>query len=620
MASGVAESRRADEPGGDGPNADVMPPTGRQTVSFAALVGLGASLALGPLVRAARMPDTRVWSVLVACALVGGAAALGCRIRREIGRILVAVTGAVVAGAVVRWGCGEVLAAWAVLVGAAWSIAVVTRQTLSRPAAVTAAVVGVLAAVVGWNSNAGFRPLPLAAAVLGIVVGDRLFPGALRRAERRIGHVVGVGVSAILFALLAVVALLIPWLVSLGGRLFRRRPGNWDAIDDTDTARSWASRGTTRRVWPAVVAAVLLVAGFVVYRRVERSHQATNGGLALTTALNRSNGRGGAWWNEPTAIPASHKDDAWYPEYRRAIEWVMNQAVAFRPLHQYRVKDVKTAYVNVVGGYRRTWTPPKCACPEVTLWLFGGSTTFGIGQRDEFTIASQLAKEAWQHGVALRVVNKGEPADMHWQESQRLAWDLTREKAPDIVVFYDGVNEIWGTGTRRDSADHDPAQPIEPLVDQFFQGVLDVYDSDPPPTPKGAEVVSPGAAKPSTPEEVGRTSVARYERSRQISADIATARHLPMMWAWQPSRLSRPAVAGEPNDGDGEDDARRITAAAEADLPAGVVDLSRTFDGVDKPLFSDDVHHNELGAQLMAAALWRELVERYPAVIRADGG
>jgi lysophospholipase L1-like esterase len=44
-----------------------------------------------------------------------------------------------------------------------------------------------------------------------------------------------------------------------------------------------------------------------------------------------------------------------------------------------------------------------------------------------------------------------------------------------------------------------------------------------------------------------------------------------------------------------------------AGLPARVTDLSGVFDEVEEPIYIDGVHTNELGARLVAEALWADL-------------
>src|SRR5262249_15005402 len=122
--------------------------------------------------------------------------------------------------------------------------------------------------------------------------------------------------------------------------------------------------------------------------------------------------------------------------------WVLDERVALRPFRPRRLLDVTTRTVNVADRRRTTWTAPTCTCRRVRVWLYGGSGAFGIGQRDDHTIASELAKVAAAHGVTVDIENRAVPAAPHWRANELFLWDVTHERPPDLVVFYDGAEEV----------------------------------------------------------------------------------------------------------------------------------------------------------------------------------
>jgi lysophospholipase L1-like esterase len=102
--------------------------------------------------------------------------------------------------------------------------------------------------------------------------------------------------------------------------------------------------------------------------------------------------------------------------------------------------------------------------------------------------------------------------------------------------------------------------------------------------------------------------VERYDRSREVSRTAADAHGVPVRYIWQPTRYTRPLVESEPhNDGPSENYTRRSHALISHFLPDDVIDLSDALSGTDAPLFTDDVHHNELAARLVAEALYEQL-------------
>lgn len=109
-------------------------------------------------------------------------------------------------------------------------------------------------------------------------------------------------------------------------------------------------------------------------------------------------------------------------------------------------------------------------------------------------------------------------------------------------------------------------------------------------------------------EEMAATIVQRYDRSRQMSRATAEQHGIPIRYIWQPTRVSRPLVDEEPHgDAQGENYLRLAQQLIRFNLPDDVIDVSDALDGTRKPLFSDDVHHNEYGAQLVAKAIYANI-------------
>jgi hypothetical protein len=68
---------------------------------------------------------------------------------------------------------------------------------------------------------------------------------------------------------------------------------------------------------------------------------------------------------------------------------------------------------------------------------------WGTGARDDYTIASCVARHLAEVGVYADVVNFGESGYVSKQELIALLGELEKGNIPDLVVCLDGVNDTW---------------------------------------------------------------------------------------------------------------------------------------------------------------------------------
>lgn len=91
-------------------------------------------------------------------------------------------------------------------------------------------------------------------------------------------------------------------------------------------------------------------------------------------------------------------------------------------------------------GKRRTIKNPAPNAKKV--FMFGGSTMWGTGTPDRYTIPSQLQALL---GSEYDVYNFGETAFVSVQELNLLLEQLSKGFIPDVVIFYDGVNDTYAS-------------------------------------------------------------------------------------------------------------------------------------------------------------------------------
>lgn len=564
----------------------------------------GALAVIGPFLRSVDMPDSRLGLIL---AVGTGTSAALCWIGRRHWLIRIALP--LLAALALLPSEGRLVSLWvaANLVICDWAF---RRRAplphLPAPDQGAQLPVAVLLGVAAWRGSspeAVLGPAFFVATAALVTIVSSFVGHRLDHATRVLGSKAGAALASATFALLGLVLIVIPWPFQ---RILRVDPlegasaSGWISRSRVQTrSRSpWGhdpeGRPTPGRRLRGVAASALCIAtiGLIAFGATQ--------GMSDTHTDQAKHSFGGSGDDE---IPAAFAQDHWYPEYMQDSDWLMNQRTGtWRPLHSQRVADVSTRHINVRDGVRVSWSPPACECERISVWMYGGSTTFGVGQRDHHTIASELARAAYEEGRALDVVNRGVLGNLHWMEAQRFAWDLTLESPPDLVIFYDGANEVWAAQQLRDLGRGDIPQPLDPLVEEIWRGMKE-GGPPPPETPPGARLIDVEDEHLS-PAELGRLATDRYGRSLKMSGDTASANGVAVRWFWQPSMFNRPPVEGEPFDpGEQAREKRTMWHVAASTVPAGVVNLSDVFAKHGRPLFNDDVHHNEEGARLVAEAI-----------------
>ncbi|MFC1626946.1 SGNH/GDSL hydrolase family protein [Patescibacteria group bacterium] len=138
-----------------------------------------------------------------------------------------------------------------------------------------------------------------------------------------------------------------------------------------------------------------------------------------------------------------YKDKDWAKPYFEEFE--VSHTTDYQSFYEWRRPEFHGQYINVLpGGIRKTWNPEFSDQQNFsTIYTFGGSTMWGTGARDDFTIPSLLSKNLNQNKSNYLVMNFGESGYTLTQEIIYLLLKLKQGEKPDYVIFYDGVNDIY---------------------------------------------------------------------------------------------------------------------------------------------------------------------------------
>ncbi len=503
-------------------------------------------------------------------------------------------------------------------------------------------VIAVVFALLGHPTRAWVL-VGLAAVVFVLVLAGVPVERYVERAASRIAHwlgvVLGTGVGLLLVAAGGLFRLvggdpLTPRRDRGAG--WRPAPGREDGVQlASSTFGLEGARGgsASERSWRTVArAGVFAVGTLAVLVLVDLGigltwERLTGAGAPLESVQTRMNFTG----NQDTvadvradlpAMAASPWADAYFREIQRT-------PYGYWPFTESKPLGFEGEYVNLEGWTRRTYAPADLPADAPVVWMFGGSTTWGEGQRDEYTIASYLARIAEEQGTPIRVVNYGQRGWTHFQEMILFEQLLAAEPPPDVAIFYDGANEINAQTLGAKGV------PTHTLTDQYariltgsgVQGSDEDGRSVPPSAaatawtayaghsatgkllrwlrsgldqPAGASTLQDdsGGTSGSEGEDVGTyyeksvedavRAVDVYERGRRVTEFLADQAGVRTIFFWQP-QMAGPA---------------EIWANDNVSEPT--IDISDALDDR-QDVYIDGGHTNEEGAAIVAERIWVDL-------------
>jgi lysophospholipase L1-like esterase len=299
-------------------------------------------------------------------------------------------------------------------------------------------------------------------------------------------------------------------------------------------------------------------------------------------------------------------------------------------------------------GLRATPGEHDAGPGTVRILCFGGSTMMGMGARDAQTIPAVLARRLGELGHRVAVTNMGQLGHNSTQETIALQQLMKQGERPEIVLFYDGINDMVcaeQTGVA-DRVMHEAARRAE----------FNIFYTD-----RRADLVKAGliAAMPRTvrrlreltglplrgPLPAGRSDLAAvdiptlardvvdaYAANLRLIRLLAGAYSFRPLFFWQPViTTKRDKTADErffESEFTGSLDARRRLFAAVIDErrrhpelaeAADAIDLSRLFDDRPDPVYIDLYHLSEAGNAAVAEAMLSALAAAVVAIGNGAG-
>ncbi len=299
-------------------------------------------------------------------------------------------------------------------------------------------------------------------------------------------------------------------------------------------------------------------------------------------------------------------------------------------------------YINIdENGLRRTWNPnDDHSTDKKVILAMGGSTMWGFGARDEHTIPSYLSKLIHESGKKnYKVINMGDSGYVNSQELMALYLRLRRGEIPDIVIFYDGVNDIFSAFQNKEAGlpQNEINRRLEfNLLSANTKTILSIYGPmllKRTATFKTLREIALGremgayhdwtmglTGKPiseTEAENLGESVAKIYYGNMKIVQALADSYGFKFKFYWQPTIYQKDVLS---------DYEKKVKKSMKALAPLfkeaynqalakgrvdgvtrGFRDLSNVFRGVKSPVFIDFCHITEKGNQLMAGHIFDDL-------------
>lgn len=356
-----------------------------------------------------------------------------------------------------------------------------------------------------------------------------------------------------------------------------------------------------------------------------------------------------AWASRSSGPPTfldgdPRKTEAWVVDFYR--EFLKAQKLSWRSYVYFRriPFDGKEIDIDTLGR-RFTPQPTVPAQPIARVHMYGGSTMWGEPLRAANTIPAEVARRLQPlagTGQRIEVTNVGETGYVFTQEVLQLMMDLRRGERPDVVVFYDGINDIAAAVQRGVAGD--PQNETRRVAEFQFGRELDVSPDETPlhrdtrvtgllgkmmldrlALVQWAKSRNPAPARTFVAADSLASSMVRvYEQNARLVEFMGKQYGFIPVYVWQPifHISEKPLTALEKNlrTSMAKDSFQVRVAQVHAQVPARIdsvmhlvapdrfIDASRLFKDDARPVYVDRVGHNtEQAIPIIVDAFWPTL-------------
>lgn len=305
--------------------------------------------------------------------------------------------------------------------------------------------------------------------------------------------------------------------------------------------------------------------------------------------------------------------------------WQATAELSYQPYVMWRTAPFAGAMTNITPARFRMTPGAECVDGAYQVFVFGGSTLWGWGAPDWGTIPAYLQERMGHRQVPVCVVNMGQNGFVSTQEVIALLRVLQQDWVPDLVIVYDGFNEVHAAFTTGVPGVHFAPENIKekledaprPLLGQVLERsklVAMLGEFKGPPSGSISHIGDPSA-------DTLRTSIVRtYRRNLEFVSLLGDQYGFDYLFFWQPNIFAG-TKSLNPEEQTMFDYGITVgfvpllqgvhrSVAELADAWDRLYDLSDTFDDVSHPMWLDYVHLTPEGNRLIADRIVAALAER----------
>jgi lysophospholipase L1-like esterase len=348
--------------------------------------------------------------------------------------------------------------------------------------------------------------------------------------------------------------------------------------------------------------------------------------LAIISAFNVIKIMSGAEFVPSNEALSFRGDEPWYDDYGEDIR-ELDRHGRYVPYALWGHTAMTGEAININDDGTRSVPGASCANDAYRVFAYGGSTMWGVGAPDWETIPAYLQQslEVTLEDRPVCVVNFGQMSYVSTQGVILLMRSLQSGTVPDLVIFYDGINDVIAARQTGDPGAHrnmgvftgifnnsDESSSSHPLV-RWLRGTYTfrfvdalVEESE------EASTDETPASQPQDEPSLAEGVVDAYLANYQIVAGMADAFGFDYRFFWQPTAIegNKPLTEEE----------RMMTRIPPTDLRRlydetyGLVReiapeyenlyyIADVFDTVEDPVYIDYHHLTSQGNQIVAGRM-----------------